>query len=248
MKLDLSNVKRELFQKRHEIRPTKIHRNFLKDPEGSALIEMGNTKVLCTATVTEKVPNFLRGTGEGWITAEYALLPRSTPQRNVRESRSGRVDSRAIEISRMIGRSLRGVVDREKLGEHTIIIDCDVLQADGGTRTAAINAGFCALYDAIRFMIGHNMIEENPIREFVAAISVGIVDDMFLLDLSYDEDVRALVDLNVAMTESGKIVEIQGTGEGRHFSREELNTLVDLAWEGVQQVIEIQKATLGLKE
>ncbi len=246
MRMDLSDVRRELFQKRHEIRPTKIHRNFLKYPEGSALIEMGNTKVLCTATVTDKVPNFLRGTGEGWVTAEYALLPRSTPQRNVRESRSGRVDSRAIEISRMIGRSLRGIVDREKLGEHTIIIDCDVLQADGGTRTAAINAGFCALYDAVRFMLGHNMIEENPIREFLAAISVGIVDDKLLLDLSYDEDVRAVVDLNVAMTESGRIVEIQGTGEGRPFSREELNDLIELAWEGIQQIFKIQKETLGV--
>ncbi|RKY98001.1 MAG: ribonuclease PH [Candidatus Hydrothermota bacterium] len=228
------------------IRPTRIHRNFLKDPEGSVLIEMGETKVICTATVNDKIPNFLKGTGQGWITAEYALLPRSTPQRNIRESRLGRLDSRSVEISRMIGRALRGGVDLTKLGEFTIIIDCDVIQADGGTRTASITGGFCALYDAIQFMLKRGLIKENPIREFVAAVSVGIVGGDILLDLSYEEDVQAEVDLNVAMTESGRIVEIQGTGEGRPFSRDELNKMLDAAWHGIQQLIKIQKETLGL--
>ena len=226
------------------LRPVKIYRNYLKDPEGSALIEVGNTKVLCAATVTDKVPAFLKGTGEGWITAEYALLPRSTPERNVRESRTGRYNSRSLEISRMIGRALRGGVDLSKLGEHSIIIDCDVLQADGGTRTASITGGFCALYDATRFMLERGLIKENPIKEFVAAVSVGIVEGEFLLDLSYEEDVRAEVDLNVAMTESGKIVEIQGTGEKKAFSIDKLITMVNIAWKGISQLIKIQKEVL----
>jgi ribonuclease PH len=226
------------------LRPVKIYRNYLKDPEGSALIEIGNTKVLCAATVTDKVPSFLKGTGEGWVTAEYALLPRSTPERNIRESRTGRPDSRSLEISRMIGRALRGAIDLTTLGEHSIIIDCDVIQADGGTRTAAITGGFCALYDATRFMLERGLIKNDPIREFVAAVSVGIVDGEILLDLSYDEDVRAEVDLNVAMTESGKIIEIQGTGEKRSFSTDELNIMINLAWKGISQLIKIQKEVL----
>jgi ribonuclease PH len=226
------------------LRPVRIIRNYLKTAEGSALIEMGDTKVLCAATITDKVPSFLRGTGEGWITAEYSLLPRSTSERSPRESRMGRLEGRSVEISRMIGRALRMAVDREKLGEHTIIIDCDVIQADGGTRTAAITGGFCALYDAIKFMLNNKMISQDPIREFIAAVSVGIVDGEPILDLSYDEDVRAEVDLNVAMTESGKIVEIQGTAEKRALSREELNKLLDLAWKGIKELIEVQKKVL----
>ena len=227
-----------------KIRPTRITRNYLKDPEGSALIEVGDTKVLCTATVTDKVPNFLQGTGEGWVTAEYALLPRSTPERKVREIRMGRPDSRCVEISRMIGRALRGAVDLSKLGEYTIIIDSDVLQADGGTRTASVTGGFCALYDAVKFMRRHGLIKENPIREFVAAVSVGIVKGEVLLDLSYEEDSQADVDLNVVMTESGRLVEIQGTGEERAFTREELNKMLDMAWSGIKELIRIQKETL----
>jgi len=226
------------------LRSVKIHRNYLKDPEGSTLIEVGNTKVLCTATVTDKVPAFLKGTGEGWITAEYALIPRSTPERNIREARTGRPNSRSLEISRMVGRALRGGVDLSKLGEHSIIIDCDVLQADGGTRTAAITGGFCALYDATRFMLERGLIKDDPIKEFVAAVSVGIVEGDILLDLSYEEDARAEVDLNVAMTESGKIVEIQGTGEKRSFSIDELYSMVNLAWKGISQLIKVQKEIL----
>ncbi len=226
------------------IRPVKIHRGYLKDPEGSVLFEIGNTKVLCTATVQDRVPNFLKGTGEGWLTAEYALLPRSTPKRNVREGRTGRYDARSVEISRMIGRALRGVLDLTKLKDYSIIIDCDVLQADGGTRTASITAGFCALYDAIQFMLRNGLIKENPIKEFLAAISVGKVGNDLLLDLSYEEDFQAEVDLNVAMTESKRIVEIQGTAEKNPFTPDELNQMVELAWQGVKQLITIQKETL----
>ncbi len=226
------------------IRLVRIHRGYLKDPEGSVLFEIGNTKVLCAATVQDKVPNFLKGTGEGWLTAEYALLPRSTPRRNVREGRTGRYDARSIEISRMIGRALRGVLDLSKLKDFSIIIDCDVLQADGGTRTASITAGFCALYDAVQFMLKNGLIKENPIREFIAAISVGKIGNDFLLDLSYEEDFQAEVDLNVAMTESKRIVEIQGTAEKRPFSVEDLNKMVELAWKGIEELIRIQKEVL----
>jgi len=231
-------------RQRDELRPIKIIRKFLKDPEGSALIEMGNTKVLCTATVQDKVPNWLRGSGLGWLSAEYAMIPRATPERKVRESRLGKPDSRSIEISRIIGRSLRGVLDLTKLDNFTIIIDCDVLQADGGTRTAAINAGFCALYDAIRYMLKNKLIKENPVREYIGAVSVGIVDGEYVLDLSYEEDVRAEVDMNVSMTESGRIVDIQGTGEKRPLTKEELNKLLDLAWEGIKKIIQYEKEVL----
>ena len=231
-------------RQRDELRPIKIIRKFLKDPEGSALIEMGNTKVLCTATVQDKVPNWLRGSGLGWLSAEYAMIPRATPERKVRESRLGKPDSRSSEISRIIGRSLRGVLDLTKLDNFTIIIDCDVLQADGGTRTAAINAGFCALYDAIRYMLKNKLIKENPIREYIGAVSVGIVDGEYVLDLSYEEDVRAEVDMNLSMTESGRIVDIQGTGEKRPLTKEELNKLLDLAWEGIKKIIQYEKEVL----
>lgn len=231
-------------RQRNELRPIKIIRKFLKDPEGSALIEMGNTKVLCTATVQDKVPNWLRGSGQGWLSAEYAMIPRATPERKVRESRLGKPDSRSIEISRIIGRSLRGVLDLTKMDNFTIIIDCDVLQADGGTRTAAINAGFCALYDAVRYMLKNRLIKENPIKEYIGAVSVGIVDGNYVLDLSYEEDVRAEVDLNVSMTESGRIVDIQGTGEKRAITKEELNRLLDLAWEGIKKIIQYEKEVL----
>lgn len=232
------------WRKPDELREIKITRNYLKDPEGSCLFQMGNTMVLCTATVLDKVPNFLKGTGEGWVTAEYALLPRSTPERNIRESRLGRPDSRAIEISRLIGRALRGAIDLKKLGEHTIIIDCDVLQADGGTRTASINGGFLALYDATRFMLKRGMIEEDPIIEFIGAVSVGIVEGDIILDLSYEEDSKADVDLNIVLTESGKIIEIQGTGEKRTFTKEELNRMLDIAYKGISKIIALMKKEL----
>jgi len=231
-------------RQKDKLRPIKIVRKFLKDPEGSALIEMGNTKVLCTATVSDKVPNWLRGSGQGWLSAEYAMIPRATPERKVRESRVGKPDSRSIEISRIIGRSLRGILDLTKLDNFTIIIDCDVLQADGGTRTAAINAGFCALYDAIRYMLKNRLIKENPIKEYIGAVSVGIVDGEYVLDLSYEEDVRAEVDMNVSMTESGRIVDIQGTGEKRPLTKEELDKLLDLAWKGIKKIIQYEKEVL----
>ncbi len=228
------------------LRPVKITRHFLRDPEGSVLFEMGGTRVICTATVEDKVPAWRKGSGEGWITAEYALLPRATRQRKARESRVGRPDSRSLEISRMIGRALRGVVDLRALGEWTIILDCDVIQADGGTRTACITGGFVALYDALQFLRENQMLEQWPIKEFLAAVSVGIVDGKIAVDLDYEQDSRAEVDLNVAMTESGRLVEIQGTGEGRSFTREELNEMLDRAWVAIQDLIQLQKKALGL--
>jgi ribonuclease PH len=228
---------------RQELRPVEITTRYLRFAEGSALIHSGNTRVLAAASVHDKVPAFLKGTGEGWITAEYALLPRSTPERNVRE-RGGRYDPRSLEISRTIGRALRGSVDLSAIGEYTVFVDCDVIQADGGTRTAAITAGFCALYDAFRFMLEQSLIEHDPVREFLAAVSVGLVGKELVLDLSYGEDVRAAVDLNVVMTESGNLVDVQGTGEKRSFTGNELNEMLALAWKGIEQLIRIQKDAL----
>ncbi len=228
-----------------QLRNVKITRNFLKYPEGSALIEMGDTKVLCTATVEEgKVPPFLRGTGKGWITAEYSLLPRSTETRTIRDVVKGGISGRTHEIQRLIGRSLRAVVDLDKLGERTIWIDCDVLQADGGTRMASVTGGFVALYDALRFLKENNVLDEIPVKEFMAGVSVGIVDGNILLDLSYKEDFVARVDMNIVMTESGRIVEIQGTGEESTFTKDELDKMFDLAKKGIKELIEKQKEVL----
>ncbi|HOK23288.1 MAG TPA: ribonuclease PH [Candidatus Hydrothermia bacterium] len=227
-----------------ELRPIKFTRNYLKNPEGSCLIEMGNTIVLCTASVQNKAPAWLQGTGQGWITAEYGMLPRSTQERKQRESRIGKPDSRAIEISRIIGRSLRGVVDLSKLGDFTIIIDCDVLQADGGTRTASINGGFVALSDAISFLMDQKLINENPVKEFIGSVSVGIVNEEYYLDLSYDEDSQAQVDLNVTMTETGKVIDIQGTAEKRPLERWELNELIEIAIGGISKIIAVEKEVL----
>ncbi|HQA59992.1 MAG TPA: ribonuclease PH [Tepidanaerobacteraceae bacterium] len=222
-----------------EIRPITITRNFNKYAEGSVLIEAGDTKVTCTATVDDKVPPFLRGKGQGWITAEYSMLPRATEARNVREML--RPSGRTMEIQRLIGRALRSVVDLSALGERTIWLDCDVIQADGGTRTLSITGAFIALADAIKFLKENNLIETNPINNFVAAISAGIVDGERLLDLVFEEDCRAQVDMNVVMTDTGQIVEIQGTGEAFPFSREELDGLMDLAFKGISELIQIQK-------
>lgn len=222
-----------------EIRPITITRNFNKYAEGSVLIEAGDTKVICTATVDDKVPPFLRGKGQGWITAEYSMLPRATEARNVREML--RPSGRTMEIQRLIGRALRSVVDLSALGERTIWLDCDVIQADGGTRTLSITGAFIALADAIKFLKENNLIEINPINNFVAAISAGIVDGERLLDLVFEEDCRAQVDMNVVMTDTGQIVEIQGTGEAFPFSREELDGLMDLAFKGISELIQIQK-------
>ncbi|ACK42612.1 MULTISPECIES: ribonuclease PH [Dictyoglomus] len=229
-----------------DLRPVKITRKYLKYPLGSVLIEMGETKVICTVSMEEKVPPFLKGTNQGWLTAEYGMLPGSTPERKVRDVVKGAINGRSQEIQRLIGRSLRAVVDFSKLGERTIWIDADVIQADGGTRTAAITGAFVALYDALEKLKREGIIKEIPIREFVAAVSVGIVDGEILLDLSANEDMRAEVDMNVVMTESGKFVEIQGTAEKTPFTHEQLQHMLNLAKQGIMRLIEIQKKTLGL--
>lgn len=232
-------------RKPDDIRRVNIQRNYLPHAEGSVLIEMGNTKVICTASVEERVPNWLRGSGHGWITAEYGMLPRSTSMRMMREASQGRVGGRTQEIQRLIGRSLRSAVDLEVLPEITIWMDCDVIQADGGTRTASITGSFIALYDALRSLVRQQKIPELPLSEFLAGVSVGIVDGVPLLDLCYEEDCRAQVDMNVIMTGSGKFIEIQGTAESHPFERSELNNLLDLAEKGIRELISIQRQVLG---
>ncbi|MCK8060793.1 MULTISPECIES: ribonuclease PH [unclassified Fusibacter] len=227
-----------------ELRPVTITRGYTKHPRGSVLIAMGDTKVLCTATVEEKVPPFLKGQGKGWVTAEYSMLPSSTHTRKIRESSRGKVDGRTMEIQRLIGRSLRSVVNLELLGERTIWIDCDVLQADGGTRTAAITGGFVALKDAVNSLIADGLLEISPITSQLAAISVGIVNEQPMLDLCYVEDSSAAVDMNVIMNHLGEVVELQGTGEERPYTRKELNALYDLAEKGIAELIEAQNRAL----
>ncbi|NLZ39351.1 MAG: ribonuclease PH [Firmicutes bacterium] len=225
-----------------QMRPLIITPHFLKAPEGSVLIELGDTKVICTATVEEKVPPFLRGLNQGWVTAEYAMLPRATEVRTMRER--GNISGRSSEIQRLIGRALRSVVNLNALGERTIWLDCDVIQADGGTRTASISGAFVAMYLALSKLVSDGVLAELPITDFLAAISVGLVDNELLLDLAYNEDSRAEVDMNIVMTDSGKLVEIQGTAEGAPFSREMLNAMLDLAGSGIAQVIKLQKQIL----
>ncbi|MBC8586770.1 ribonuclease PH [Paratissierella segnis] len=232
-------------RKYNELRKVKITRNYLLNPLGSVLIEMGNTKVICTATVDDKVPPFLKGTNTGWITAEYSMLPSSTISRKIRESTKGRVEGRTQEIQRLIGRSIRSVVDLTKFGERTIWIDCDVIQADGGTRTASITGSFVAVFDALYALVKKGEIESIPISNYIAAVSVGISEEGPILDLNYIEDSSAHVDMNVVMTEKGDFVEVQGTGEKSTFSRSELDELLELAEEGIFELIEIQKETLG---
>ncbi|HBT20373.1 MAG TPA: ribonuclease PH [Peptococcaceae bacterium] len=227
------------------IRPVKIIRNFISYAEGSVLIEMGNTKVICTATVEEKVPSFLKGEGMGWITAEYSMLPRSTRERTVREAAKGRVGGRTHEIQRLIGRSLRSVVDLTVLGERTLRIDCDVIQADGGTRTASITGSFIAMVDALEYLREGELISHLPVNDFMAAVSVGKVDGEIMLDLCFEEDSRAQVDMNVVMTGKGKIVEIQGTAEQEPFERSELDKMLEIASKGIKELIDIQKEVLG---
>lgn len=227
-----------------QMRPVKITRNFTKYAEGSVLIEIGDTKVICTATVEEKVPPFLKGAGKGWVTAEYSMLPRSAPTRIIRESAKGKVTGRTHEIQRLVGRALRSIVNMEALGERSIIIDCDVIQADGGTRTASITGSFVALMDALRTLANRQLIKEIPVSEYLAAISVGKVGDEVVLDLAYEEDSKAEVDMNVVMTENGKFIEVQGTAEGLPFSREELDNMLAIAQKGILELIEIQKKAL----
>ncbi|MBE0446760.1 MAG: ribonuclease PH [Actinobacteria bacterium] len=228
-----------------EVREVGIKRHYLSHAEGSVLIKMGNTKVICTATVEDRVPNWLRGAGQGWVTAEYGMLPRSTEIRMMREASQGRVGGRTHEIQRLIGRSLRSVVDLKALPELTIWVDCDVIQADGGTRTASITGSFIALYDALRWLVGKGKVTELPLSEFVAGISVGIVDGVPMLDLCYEEDCKAQVDMNVVMTGSGKLIEIQGTAESHPFKRSELSELLNLAEKGISELILIQRQIIG---
>lgn len=224
-----------------ELRKVKISRNFISSAEGSVLIEVGNTRVICTASIEEKVPAFLRDQKKGWVTAEYGMLPRSTQARMTRESSTGRVGGRTQEIQRLIGRSMRAVVDPGLLGERTIWIDCDVIQADGGTRTVSITGAFIAFKDAIEYALKNKIISRNPVKDSLAAVSVGVVDGEARLDLCYAEDALAEVDMNVVMTGSGKIVEIQGTAETAAFSREMLDDMLSLAGQGIAELIRIQK-------
>jgi len=231
-------------RKNDELRKVNIKRNYISHAEGSVLVEFGMTKVVCTASVDDKVPPFRKGTGEGWVTAEYSMLPRSTQVRNVRDISKLRINGRANEIQRLIGRSLRSVMDFKALGERTIIIDCDVIQADGGTRTASITGGFIALMDACGYLVDKKIITEIPIKDFVAAVSCGQVNEQIMLDLCYEEDSNATVDMNVVMTDSGKLIEVQATGELSPFTREAMNIMLDMAEKGIKELISIQKSVL----
>jgi ribonuclease PH len=228
------------------LRDVQIIRHYTKHAEGSVLIKFGDTHVICTASVEEKVPGFLKGKGQGWVTAEYGMLPRSTGSRMDREAARGKQSGRTQEIQRLIGRSLRAVIDLEKLGERTIHFDCDVIQADGGTRTASITGAYVAMHDAITYLLKHGLITESPLKDSVAAISVGVYKGEPVLDLDYIEDSDCDTDMNVVMTGNGGFVEIQGTAEGEPFSRDTMNAMLDLAVLGVQQLTSIQKQALSL--
>ena len=232
----------------NELRPVTMEINYIKHPKGSVLISMGDTKVLCNISVEEKVPPFIKGSGQGWLTAEYAMLPASTHSRKAREASKGKLEGRTMEIQRLIGRSLRAAVDLKKLGERTLWIDCDVLQADGGTRTAAITGSYVALSLAIKKLIQEGLLTENPIISAVAAISVGIIDGQVCLDLNYPEDSGAQVDMNVVMNGRGEIIEIQGTGEERAFTRAELDQLYSAAEKGIADLFVIQQKAIDLEE
>ncbi|WP_456278080.1 ribonuclease PH [Bacillus sp. AK128] len=233
-------------REQHQLRNIHIEKDYIKHAEGSVLISVGDTKVICTASIDEKVPPFMRNSGKGWITAEYSMLPRATEQRNIRESSKGKVSGRTMEIQRLIGRALRSVVDLEKVGERTIWIDCDVIQADGGTRTASITGAFVAMVLAFSKLIERKSITTYPIKDFLAATSVGIDETHGpILDLNYVEDSKANVDMNVVMTGNGEFVELQGTGEESTFSRTQLNELLELAEKGINELIQYQKEALG---
>jgi len=225
----------------NEIRSVKIQRSFIENAEGSVLISIGNTRVICTASIEDRVPPFLKDQKRGWVTAEYSMLPRATQTRTLRESTTGRISGRTHEIQRLIGRALRSVVDLSGLGERTIWIDCDVLQADGGTRTASITGAFICLSDALKYALRNGLIEKSPLKDYLAAISVGVVHGKPMVDLCYAEDSVAEVDMNVVMTGNGRFVEIQGTAEGVPFSRDSLDMLIKLAEQGIHNLIAIQK-------
>jgi ribonuclease PH len=229
-----------------QLREIRITRHYTRHAEGSVLVEFGHTKVICTASVDEKVPPFLKGQGRGWVTAEYGMLPRATNTRTQREASSGRPSGRTQEIQRLIGRSLRAVVDLAALGERAIQIDCDVIQADGGTRTASITGAFVALHDAVSVLQERRLIAAWPVRDFVAAVSVGVVEGTPVLDLDYAEDSACETDMNVVMTGSGGLVEVQGTAEGHPFTRAQLDAMVDLAAAGISRLVDAQRAALGV--
>ena len=228
----------------HALRPVTLQRGYTRHAEGSVLVAFGDTRVLCTASVEEKVPPHKRGSGEGWVTAEYGMLPRSTHTRSDREAAKGKQSGRTQEIQRLIGRSLRTVCDLKALGERSIVVDCDVLQADGGTRTAAITGAFVAVHDAVQWLLQRGLIEASPIRDHVAAVSVGIVQGTPLLDLEYVEDVACDTDMNVVMTGAGGFVELQGTAEGEPFTRAELDALLALATQGIGELVALQRECL----
>ncbi|MFY0639712.1 MAG: ribonuclease PH [Bermanella sp.] len=228
-----------------QLREVKITRNFTKHAEGSVLVEFGDTKVICTASVETRVPGFLRGQGQGWVTAEYGMLPRSTGSRMMREAAKGKQAGRTVEISRLIGRSLRAAIDLEALGENSITIDCDVIQADGGTRTASITGACVALVDAINHMIENGQLKKNPMKYMIGAVSVGVYNGEAVLDLDYAEDSNAETDLNVIMADNGGFIEIQGTAEGEPFQPSELNAMLDLAKKGIAELTQIQQAALA---
>ncbi len=228
-----------------ELRPIKITRNFTKHAEGSVLVEFGDTQVICTASVEERVPRFLKGKNQGWVTAEYGMLPRSTGTRMGREASRGKQGGRTMEIQRLIGRSLRAVIDMEALGERSITIDCDVIQADGGTRTASITGGYVALAEAIQHLQKNNLLDKNPLHGFIASVSVGIYDGEAVLDLDYAEDSSAETDMNIVMNEAGAFIEVQGTAEGHAFQMDELLTMLEYAKKGISQLIEKQRQALA---
>lgn len=232
-------------RKPDEMRPLRITRRFTRHAEGAVLIESGDTRVICTASVLDKQPVHLKGTAQGWVTAEYGMLPRSTNTRSDREAARGRQSGRTLEIQRLIGRALRSVVDLGGLGTRTIHVDCDVIEADGGTRTAAITGGYVALHDAVRLLLDKQMISAMPLRGHVAAVSVGVFEGMPVLDLDYIEDSRCDTDMNVVMTESGGLVEVQGTAEGAPFTRSDLDAMLNLAERGIRRLVAVQKQALN---
>ncbi|CBK41598.1 Ribonuclease PH [Nitrospira defluvii] len=232
-------------RRRDQIRPVKVTRNFTKHAEGSVLIEMGDTKVICTASIEEKVPPFLKGKGAGWVTAEYAMLPRATHDRSPRESVKGKQGGRTLEIQRLVGRALRAVIDTGRLGERTIWIDCDVIQADGGTRTASITGSFIALADAVGVLRKKDLIKVNPLTDYLAAISIGKVGGQVMVDLAYEEDSHAEVDLNLVMTGAGQYVEVQGTAEKTPFNKKDMDEFLDLGWGAIRELVDLQKSLIG---
>ena len=231
-----------------ELRPVSIIRHYTKHAEGSVLISLGDTRVLCTASIEERVPPFLRNKKSGWVTAEYSMLPRSTTTRNSREAARGRQDGRTLEIQRLIGRSLRAALDLPALGERSIVLDCDVIQADGGTRTAAVSGAYVALVDAVGWLLHQELIEATPVRRAIAAVSVGVLGNRVITDLDYTEDKRADTDLNVVMDEHGGLIEIQGTAEAKPFDRDTLTRMLDHATAGIKQILSAQREALGIGE